>query len=228
MYFLSNLFLIYQKSLLSEVEEETTTTRPELFSPGSPSVDGKEGTGMQISAIMETKLHGEPADLLITVLFPSFILTIRNQFKNKVLNLVLKILLRTLRLLKKSLIVVQLKTYGVMLGMNSKNFQSSKRFNILLNIHSLYYVRCLHHQFKMMFGINIGYSVLHLVLLSSLLSLLEVSHFFFFLSLVDLSDTIGSKFPVWVLFLILSIIFLLTNIFCTQFEEPPKGFYMVV
>lgn len=80
----------------------------------------------------------------------------------------------------------------------------------------------------MMFGINIGYSVLHLVLLSSLLSLLEVSHFFFFLSLVDLSDTIGSKFPVWVLFLILSIIFLLTNIFCTQFEEPPKGFYMVV
>lgn len=33
---------------------------------------------MQISAIMETKLHGEPADLLITVITPSFSLTIRN------------------------------------------------------------------------------------------------------------------------------------------------------
>lgn len=80
----------------------------------------------------------------------------------------------------------------------------------------------------MMFGINTGYFALHLVLLSSLLSLLEVLPCFSFLFLVDLSDTIGSKFPVWALFLILSIIFLFTNIFCTKYEEPPKGFYMVV
>lgn len=44
-----------------------------MFSPGSPSVDGKEGTGMQISTIMEYKLHDEPADLLVTVWFFSLI-----------------------------------------------------------------------------------------------------------------------------------------------------------
>lgn len=38
-----------------------------MFSPGSPSVDGKEGTGMQISVITEYKLHDEPVDLLVTV-----------------------------------------------------------------------------------------------------------------------------------------------------------------
>lgn len=37
-----------------------------LFSP-SPSYDGKEGTGMQISAIVEAKRKGEPTDLMIKV-----------------------------------------------------------------------------------------------------------------------------------------------------------------
>lgn len=57
-----------QKSLLEEVEESTgPITANEMFSPGSPSVDGKEGTGMQISVITEYKLHDEPVDLLVTV-----------------------------------------------------------------------------------------------------------------------------------------------------------------
>ena len=56
--------------MLSEVEATTHTGPTELFSPGSPSVDGKEGTGMQISAIMEAKRHNDSnATLLITVQF---------------------------------------------------------------------------------------------------------------------------------------------------------------
>ena len=38
-----------------------------ILSPGSPSVDGKQGTGMQISAIMEARLHNEPMDKVIPV-----------------------------------------------------------------------------------------------------------------------------------------------------------------
>ncbi len=44
-----------------------TTQDPLLFSPGSPSADGKQGTGMQISAVVEAKLHAEPAKHIIEV-----------------------------------------------------------------------------------------------------------------------------------------------------------------
>lgn len=41
-----------------------------ILSPGSPSVDGKQGTGMQITAIMEARLHNEPMDKVIPVGIP--------------------------------------------------------------------------------------------------------------------------------------------------------------
>ena len=38
-----------------------------ILSPGSPSTDGKQGTGMQITAIVEARLHHEPMDKVIPV-----------------------------------------------------------------------------------------------------------------------------------------------------------------
>ena len=38
-----------------------------ILSPGSPSTDGKQGTGMQISLMVESRLHNEPADRVLHV-----------------------------------------------------------------------------------------------------------------------------------------------------------------
>lgn len=48
------------------LDEPLLVKSQNLFSP-SPSYDGKEGTGMQISAIVEAKRKGEPTDLMIKV-----------------------------------------------------------------------------------------------------------------------------------------------------------------
>ena len=49
------------------LDESLILKSQDLFSP-SPSYDGKEGTGMQISAIVEAKRKGEPTDLMIQVI----------------------------------------------------------------------------------------------------------------------------------------------------------------
>ena len=38
-----------------------------ILSPGSPSTDGKQGTGMQISLMVDSRLHNEPADRVLPV-----------------------------------------------------------------------------------------------------------------------------------------------------------------
>ena len=38
-----------------------------ILSPGGPSADGKQGTGMQISLMVESRLHHETADQVLPV-----------------------------------------------------------------------------------------------------------------------------------------------------------------
>lgn len=52
---------------MKPLDEPLLPKSQDLFSP-SPSYDGKEGTGMQISAIVEAKRKGEPTDLMIQVI----------------------------------------------------------------------------------------------------------------------------------------------------------------
>ena len=53
-------------SLLDDINsvEEVKDLIP---SPGSPSTDGKQGTGMQISLMVESRLLNEPADRVLPV-----------------------------------------------------------------------------------------------------------------------------------------------------------------
>ena len=53
-------------SLLDDVNS-VEEVKDLILSPGSPSTDGKQGTGMQISLMVEARLHNEPADRVLPV-----------------------------------------------------------------------------------------------------------------------------------------------------------------
>lgn len=52
---------------MSLLDEVATDPQALLLSPGGPSADGKQGTGMQISLMVESRLHHETANQVLPV-----------------------------------------------------------------------------------------------------------------------------------------------------------------
>ncbi|KAK8825547.1 hypothetical protein WA577_000720 [Blastocystis sp. JDR] len=184
-----------------------TTQDPLLFSPGSPSADGKQGTGMQISAVVEAKLHAEPAKHIIEEL-------VEKQSPNAELEKVLVAEEAPDTFDRRS--VKELWSHA---------FAAFKERSFLGKLdYVLEYPFTLLRDMTCPIVADDRWNKYWLLITS-----FGAPFAFAVFAGMDISGPAFGAFPLWALLLIISVLFLLGNIFLTSFEQPlTGGFYLVI
>ncbi|KAK8794984.1 hypothetical protein WA588_003835 [Blastocystis sp. NMH] len=196
---------------MSLLDEVATDPQALLLSPGGPSADGKQGTGMQISLMVESRLHHETANQVL----PELILKQSpSQSLEKAVEQVVEAQKPAETVDRRSVKQLVVHAWGNFLELSPVKkvlYVMEFPFTILRDVSCPIVEEDRWNKYWL------------------LLSSVGAPFLIAFFAGADLGGTVMKVVPVWVLLLLVALVLLLCNALCTSFQQPPeKGFYLVV